>query len=578
MILEIINYFSYCFCFILFLFLGFYFVFLNQQVMKITYIAVLLIGLIVCNTFERAKCSNGEDSNGGGSAASNVEHGSRNTIVDEFPKLLYMVPESHTGEHTFSEKDSLTNKVINGWVLNADEYVNIGVYMLVEEQIDNPSDIAAGFIYFTNDETKCSEEEIEQLSLADANGASVIGGSSTAVNQIYKLTFSEARSKYYNHSHQSQLQQPLPSKRNAGRQQKHQQQQHQQQERQRQQQQEYEANSSRQRRSATSAKRPISVRHTGQLGQANNTLLFGSARIRLPHNSSKYYTCMAFAKKKASGIVSGTDKSELSIQDFVELARRLRYVHQGNKNVWSHIITAKALLPFYLVIVFYFVLLCFSALFSGLNLGLMSLDLTELNFLKKIGSSSEKKYATKIYPLRQRGNLLLCTILLGNVLVNSTSTLILGSYLQGLLAAIGSTLLIVTFGEIIPQAACSRHGLAVGAHTRYITFFMMGLTFPISFPLSKVLDYFLGVEIPTTYSRDKVRELMRQAKEGKDIEEKQYKLISGALDFKSKTVKEIMVPIKDVFSLDINSVLDFDTFKTILYHGYSRIPVYEHTM
>ena len=79
----------------------------------------------------------------------------------------------------------------------------------------------------------------------------------------------------------------------------------------------------------------------------------------------------------------------------------------------------------------YFFLLCCSALFSGLNLGLMSLDLNELNLLKKIGSDKEKIYANNIYPLRTRGNYLLCTILLGNVLVNSTSTLILGNYLEG---------------------------------------------------------------------------------------------------------------------------------------------------
>jgi len=42
-------------------------------------------------------------------------------------------------------------------------------------------------------------------------------------------------------------------------------------------------------------------------------------------------------------------------------------------------------------------------------------------------------------------------------------------------------------------------------------------------------------------------------------------------------VRETMVEIKDVFSLDINTTLDFDTFKIILYHGYSRIPVYELT-
>ncbi len=156
--------------------------------------------------------------------------------------------------------------------------------------------------------------------------------------------------------------------------------------------------------------------------------------------------------------------------------------------------------------------------------------------------------------------------------------------LKGLFAAIGSTLLIVIFGEIIPQAVCSRHGLAVGAHTRHVTYAIMGLTFVISYPLSKILDFFLGKDIAREYSRDKVRELMRQAMisskvdpQGQDIEQEQYKLITGALDFKKKLVKDTMVPIKEVFSLDINTLLDFDTFKLILHHGYSRVPVYEHT-
>ena len=105
----------------------------------------------------------------------------------------------------------------------------------------------------------------------------------------------------------------------------------------------------------------------------------------------------------------------------------------------------------------------------------------------------------------------------------------------------------------------------------------MALTFVVAYPLSKCLNFFLGKEIAVAYSRDKVKELMRHAAQDKNIEQKQFKLISGALDFNKKSVDEIMKPVKDVFSLDINTVLDFDTFKTILYHGYSRIPVYEHT-
>ena len=172
-----------------------------------------------------------------------------------------------------------------------------------------------------------------------------------------------------------------------------------------------------------------------QLIPNRSTLLVADTTVFFKYNASKYYPCVHFEKKK--------NLSNFSIaEDDV-----LIFVHQGTKNVWTQIITTRELLPIYLVIVFYSILLCFSALFSGLNLGLMSLDLTELAHLVRVGSDKEKSYAKKIIPLRQKGNLLLCTILIGNVLVNSTSTLILGNYLEGIFAAVGSTLLIVVFGE-----------------------------------------------------------------------------------------------------------------------------------
>ncbi|XP_037787512.1 metal transporter CNNM4-like [Penaeus monodon] len=98
----------------------------------------------------------------------------------------------------------------------------------------------------------------------------------------------------------------------------------------------------------------------------------------------------------------------------------------------------------------------------------MALDKTELKIVSNTGSPSERRYARAIEPVRRHGNFLLCTLLLGNVLVNSTLTILLDELSSGLIAVIGSTAGIVVFGEIIPQAICSRHGLAIGARTVWL--------------------------------------------------------------------------------------------------------------
>ena len=63
-------------------------------------------------------------------------------------------------------------------------------------------------------------------------------------------------------------------------------------------------------------------------------------------------------------------------------------------------------------------LLTLSGLFSGLTLGLMSLDVDGLEIIIG-GGGEEVEYAQKVLPIRKKGNLLLCTLLLGNTLVNA---------------------------------------------------------------------------------------------------------------------------------------------------------------
>lgn len=252
----------------------------------------------------------------------------------------------------------------------------------------------------------------------------------------------------------------------------------------------------------------------------------------------------------------------------------LPYIHQGIAK-WNTICTYEKMLPLWLSIVIILLCLSFSALFSGLNLGLMAMDRTELKILCNTGTEKEKQYARTIQPVRNHGNYLLCSILFSNVLVNSVFTILLDDLTSGLVAVICSTLAIVIFGEISPQAICSRHGLCVGAKTIYITKLTMIITFPLSYPISKLLDVLLGEEIGNVYNRERLKELVKVTTGYNDLEKDEVNIIAGALELRKKTVADVMTRIEDVYMLDYNAILDFETVSEIMKSGYSRIPVYE---
>lgn len=282
----------------------------------------------------------------------------------------------------------------------------------------------------------------------------------------------------------------------------------------------------------------------------------GEAEVNLPATSDEqaYYVCLQFS--------NGSE-----------------WLHQGGSTdtLLQIKITRKSSgLPLWLQIVFIVFLMILSGLFSGLNLGLMALDKTELKIVKNCGNPSEQEYAKSIEPLRRHGNYLLCTLLLGNVLVNTSFTVLLDGIIgDGIAAVLGSTAGIVIFGEIIPQSLCSRHGLAVGAHTRFITWFFMVVTFPVSFPISRILDWILGAEIGTVYNKKQLQEMLKVTAEFNDLEGDEMNIISGVLNYKSKTVEEVMTKLEDCYLLDLSSILDFRTIAHIMQSGHSRIPVYD---
>ncbi len=136
-----------------------------------------------------------------------------------------------------------------------------------------------------------------------------------------------------------------------------------------------------------------------------------------------------------------------------------------------------------------------SAIFSGLNIGLFSISKLRLEAEADSGS----KDALKILALRKQSNLLLATILWGNVAANCLLTLLSDSVMAGLSAFMFSTVVITIMGEILPQAYFSRHALRIGSLLSPVIRFYMVALWPIVGPTSWLLDKLVGEESLTFF-------------------------------------------------------------------------------
>ncbi|KAF3547304.1 hypothetical protein DY000_02009043 [Brassica cretica] len=222
-------------------------------------------------------------------------------------------------------------------------------------------------------------------------------------------------------------------------------------------------------------------------------------------------------------------------------------------------------------------LVLFAGIMSGLTLGLMSLSLVDLEILQRSGSPKEKKQSAAIFPVVQKQHQLLVTLLLFNALAMEGLPIYLDKIFNEYVAIILSVTFVLFVGEVIPQAICSRYGLAVGANLVWLVRILMILSYPISFPVAKMLDCVLGHGDPL-FRRAQLKALVsihgEAAGKGGELTHDETTIISGALDLTAKTAREAMTPIESIFSLDINSKLDWEAMYKIQTRGHSRIPVY----
>lgn len=214
----------------------------------------------------------------------------------------------------------------------------------------------------------------------------------------------------------------------------------------------------------------------------------------------------------------------------------------------------------------------FSALCSGLNVALLALDPDELRRKAKLGNQA----AIRVLPLRRHSHLTLAAILLVNVAAVSATSLVLEHHLNGLLAGLITTLLIVIFGEIFPQALLSKRALHYMDLAAPIVRLMIVITYPISKPLQLLLDRLFGQEKRPLETRRELGMMISEhlGHNESELDEDEVEIIKGALQLSEKRVRDIMVPIRHVFWLTPDTILDDSQVDQIKHAGRSRIPIF----
>ncbi|KAJ5225708.1 hypothetical protein N7468_006933 [Penicillium chermesinum] len=218
--------------------------------------------------------------------------------------------------------------------------------------------------------------------------------------------------------------------------------------------------------------------------------------------------------------------------------------------------------------------------FAGLTIALMGQDEVYLQVIQTSGEPTEQKNAASVLNLLKRGkHWVLVTLLLSNVITNETLPIVLDRTLGGgWPAVLGSTALIVIFGEIVPQSICVRYGLPIGAWMAPGVLVLMYIMSPVAWPVAKLLDKLLGEDHGTIYKKDGLKTLVTLHKTlgnaGEQLTSDEVTIISAVLDLKEKSVGSIMTPMEDVFTMSADTVLDERTMDLILSQGYSRIPIH----
>ena len=225
-------------------------------------------------------------------------------------------------------------------------------------------------------------------------------------------------------------------------------------------------------------------------------------------------------------------------------------------------------------------LIILSGFFSGAEVALLSISHIKVRTYLK----DKRQGSVALSRLKSQPRRIIITILIGNNVANITAAAIatviatkkFGSTGIGVVTGV-LTFLILVFGEITPKTFASKYAgrisLLIAKPIEIFKYSLYPLVVFFDW-LTQAMEKLVKLKKLEPITESEIKTMIQYGVEKKVVAPEEQLIINRALAFSDTTAKDVMVPLKNVFSLPADELLA-TALKKMIKSGFSRIPVYD---
>ena len=233
------------------------------------------------------------------------------------------------------------------------------------------------------------------------------------------------------------------------------------------------------------------------------------------------------------------------------------------------------------------VCLVLSAFYSGSETALVSVNKFRINQLVE----SENTRASIVHRLVESPQRMLALTLVGTNLANVLIAQLgeglvarglpnLTVSLQGFIATVGITTLLLIFGEILPKTIFRVKADTLALRYAYLLRLSEMVLAPLIYLVQTLTQFIVklidrGASTPSPDAqREELRLLATMGERSGNLHTDQRRMIHSLLNLQNRTVAQVMVPLVDIVAIEKHTKCE-DFLQVAADSGFSRIPVYE---